>query len=368
MKIALISLLMIGRASAQPIDDEDALQLHGWASQGAMLSTGNNYLAMTKRGSFEFFEAGLNVTKEIGSDLRAGVQIFAQDLGPIGNYQPIVDFAYVDYRVKPYFGVRAGHFKMPLFLYSDRLDADMTRTTVLMPQAVYDQRYRDVLAAVSGVDAYGTVELGAGGSLDYDAYVGTLFISPRGSDYDVENLAGTRVVWNTPVPCLRIGGHALYGNFHETNSATGMVLKTDYNDWTMTGGALECATEKLVLTAEVSRWHSNLSLDPTLMAPPIDYDEWRAYAQAELHATDRLGVAAYASAYRSYTGGANVHEDANHQYDGAVSARFDVTPNFLVKAEVHSIQGYGETQNALNDGAARASRWSLFLLKTTLSF
>src|SRR5262245_61383766 len=65
-------------AAAADEETSDSLQIHGWVSQGAMLSTGNDYLAHTKRGSFEFFEAGLNVTKELGSNLRAGVQLFAQ--------------------------------------------------------------------------------------------------------------------------------------------------------------------------------------------------------------------------------------------------------------------------------------------------
>ena len=96
---------------------------------------------------------------------------------------------------------------MPLFLYSDQLDADMSRTTVLMPQAVYDQHFRQFLAAVTGVDRLRSRRAGAAGSLDYDAYGGTLFIELCGDDWDVENLAGSRVVWNTPVPGLRAAGH-----------------------------------------------------------------------------------------------------------------------------------------------------------------
>ena len=267
-----------------------------------MVSTGNNYLAHTKRGSFEFFEAGLNVTKELGSKVRAGVQIFAQDLGPIGNYNPIVDWAYIDYQWRPWLGVRVGHFKMPLNLYSDQLDADMSRTSVLMPQAVYDQHFRDVLAAVSGFGLYGQVELAAAGSLDYDVYAGTLFIQPRGSDYDVENLAGTRVIWNTPVPCVRATGHVLYGNFHEKyplDAATvdavnmsgmappgwdGASMTTNYDNWTMSGGGLECATERLTLTTEASLWRSSLTFEPAIQEP-VKYRELRAYAQAATAST-----------------------------------------------------------------------------------
>ncbi len=362
----------------------DSLQIHGWASQGAMLSTGNNYLAKTKRGSFEFFEAGLNVTKELGSDTRAGIQIFAQDLGPIGNYNPIIDFAYLDYRPRPWFGVRAGHFKMPLYLYSDQLDAAMSRTTVLMPQAVYDQHYRDVLAAVSGASVYGRVELGAAGALDYDVYGGTLFIQPRGSDYDVENLAGTRLVWNTPLPCLRVAGHLLYGNFHENyplDDATVMQVQmsgaapadwdgsmtVDYDHWTMSGGGLECSTDRFTFTAEASLWQSRLSFEPALEAP-VDFHELRAYAQAAVQISDQWSTSLYASLYRNSTGGRDPSDDNGHQYDTAVSLRFDATPNLIVKAEAHAIDGYGATESSLNRGMERVARWGLFLVKTTLTF
>lgn len=362
----------------------DSLQIHGWASQGAMVSTGNNYLAHTKRGSFELFDAGVNVTKELASDIRAGMQIFAQDLGPIGNYNPIIDWAYIDYRPRPWLGVRAGHFKMPLYLYSDQLDADMTRTSVLMPQAVYDQHYRDVLAAVSGFAVYGHVELASAGALDYDVYGGTLFIQPRGSEYDVESLAGTRVVWQTPIPCVRAAGHLLYGNFHEnypldaaTVDAVQMSggapadwdgsMTVDYNHWTMSGGGLACETEKLSLTAEASLWHSSLSFNPALDAP-ITFSELRAYAQATYHVTDRVSTSLYASILRSGTGGRDPSEASNHQYDGAASVRYDVTPNVLVKAEAHAIDGYAATESDLNRGMERVARWGLFLVKTTLTF
>jgi hypothetical protein len=362
----------------------ESLQIHGWASQGAMLSTDNNYLAHTSRGSFEFFEAGLNVTKELGSDVRAGIQVFAQDLGPIGNYNPIIDWAYIDYRPRPWFGVRAGHFKMPLYLYSDQLDADMTRTTVLMPQGVYDQHYRDVLAAVSGVGVYGHVELDAAGSLDYDVYGGTLFIQPRGSEYDVENLVGSRLVWTTPIPCVKAAGHVLYGNFHEKSGLdaatvsqvemSGMApadwdgsLTTNYNNWTMAGGGLECATERLTFTTEASMWHSSLAFTPGIQEP-VEFKELRAYAQAALRLDDRWSTSIYASIYRNSTAGRDPSDDNSHQYDAAGSVRFDATPNVIVKAEAHAIDGFGATESNLNRGMERASRWGLFLVKTTLTF
>ncbi len=255
--------------------------------------------------------------------------------------------------------------------------------SVLMPQGIYDQHYRDVLAAVSGVDVRPPRARG-GGLLDYDVYAGTLFIQPRGSDYDVESLAGTRLVWNTPVPCLRAAGHVLYGNFHERyplDSATVTQVEmpalapadwdgsmtVDYDNWTMAGGGLECATDRLTLTTEASLWRSTLSFNPAIQGP-VKFRELRAYAQAVYRVTDRVSTSLYASIYRDGTGGRDSSEDSAHQYDTALSLRYDATPNVLFKAEAHAIDGYAATESSLNRGMDRAAHWGLFLLKTTLTF
>jgi hypothetical protein len=191
-------------------------------------------------------------------------------------------------------------------------------------------------------------------------------------------------VWKTPVPCVRAAGHVLYGNFHEkyaldADTVAGVkmqglepagwdgALVTDYDNWTMAGGGLECATEKLTLTGEVSTWRSTLKFNPMLEAP-TSFREIRGYAQANYRVTDRLSASLYTSVFMNRTGGADSSEASNHQYDTAVSVRYDVTPELLVKGEAHVIDGFGATEGSLNRGSERVSRWGMFLLKTTVTF
>src|SRR5687768_9494733 len=96
---------------------EQKVEVHGFVSPGFILTTGNNYLAKSKRGSFEFSEVGVNLTVPITDRLRTGVQLFARDLGPIGNYAPRADWYYLDYRLADWFGIRAGRVKIPFGLY-----------------------------------------------------------------------------------------------------------------------------------------------------------------------------------------------------------------------------------------------------------
>jgi hypothetical protein len=94
-------------------------------------------VADSKHGSAEFSEAGINFTKGLTPDLRVGIQLFTHDLGPLGKYRTQFDWYYLDYRFRDWFGVRAGHLKIPFGLYNDCSDFDSARIPVLLPQSVY---------------------------------------------------------------------------------------------------------------------------------------------------------------------------------------------------------------------------------------
>src|SRR5271170_91113 len=141
---AMFLLTLLAAPAAQALElgsDSDLLsvEIHGFASQGFILTTnGNNYLDNgTTNGSFQFSEIGLNFTKSLTDKLRIGMQLFAQDLGPSGSYTVQMDWFYVDYRVTDWFGIRVGRVKIPFGLYNDIQDVDSARLPVLLPQSVY---------------------------------------------------------------------------------------------------------------------------------------------------------------------------------------------------------------------------------------
>ena len=103
------------------------VEMHGFVSQGFIKTTNNNYLANSKRGSFEFTEVGINFTKSLSDRMRLGVQLFARDLGPVGDYKPQFDWFYLDYRFADWLGIRAGRTKLPFGLYNEINDIDSAR-------------------------------------------------------------------------------------------------------------------------------------------------------------------------------------------------------------------------------------------------
>src|SRR5258708_5222788 len=172
-------VLATSKASAAGADTPvgiGAVEAHGFASQGFLLSSGNNYLAKSKSGSFEFSEIGINFTNQLTDRLRFGVQLFAHKLGPTGDYGATMDWFYMDYRFADWFGIRAGRTKLPFGLYNEVNDIDAARVPILLPQSIYSVTSRDFLLAQTGVELYRNLPLGQGGAVEYPAYRGPNYL------------------------------------------------------------------------------------------------------------------------------------------------------------------------------------------------
>src|ERR1700690_396988 len=121
------------------------IQIHGFFSQGYVFTVGNNWLTMTTNnyGSAGFTEMGLNASTALTDKLRVGAQVYDRNLGQLGQYHPSMDWGLLDYRAKPWFGVRIGKVKTTLGLYTDSQDLDFLRVFALLPQGVYPLDLRD---------------------------------------------------------------------------------------------------------------------------------------------------------------------------------------------------------------------------------
>ncbi len=161
-----LSLAPVGAVSA--LEGFSDVGIHGFISQGYIQSNEYDYSGIkTEDGSFEFNEMGINFSTTPADGLRVGAQIFARDFGELGNDEFELDWAYGDYRVNNYFGVRAGKVKIALGLYNETRDVDAVRTSIMLPNAIYVEQNRDVYAGIKGVGAYGELPGGFSYQLAY---------------------------------------------------------------------------------------------------------------------------------------------------------------------------------------------------------
>jgi hypothetical protein len=388
-----LTLAAPARADLEAAEDDEPLEVHAFVSQGFIKTTANNYLADSERGSFELNEVGINFTKALGDRLRLGLQLFSNDIGPIGDYRAKVDWFYLDYRFFDWLGVRAGRVKLPFGLYNDINDVDSARVPVLLPQSVYSIRSRNFLLAQTGVEVYGYKALDGAGSLDYRAYAGTIYVEvdPNNNPSMVSNLriplvTGGRLLWETPLPGLRLGGtvQALRFEFGlpvlppaKPGGPAGVQTTKLYGVLWLS--SVEYAKGDLLLSAEYGRWH--VKVDPPLpMQPAGWYWSERMYAMASYRMGPRFTPGLYYSLlfpdsrrYSLFSGGTDAHHGhrEDYQHDVAASLRFDLTAHWLLKLEGHFMRGTADLQSQQNDNTPARSLtrdWGVFMAKTTAYF
>jgi hypothetical protein len=380
--IVLMLLLVAPHAVAADIGEPGealSVSVHGFASQGFILTSRNNYLgADTKHGSFRFSEIGINFTKQLTDKMRMGMQLFAQDLGPAGNFNAKVDWFYLDYRFEDWLGLRAGRLKIPYGLQNEVHDIDAARVPILLPQSVYPIQTREFLFAQNGFELYGFKRLPSVGALDYRFFAGAVFLdaatlTPPGAGYElsfnVPYVTGGRVLWETPLQGLRLGGSLEAIRLDATAfvpDANKTTIKIE-NRSLLTVASAEYARDNLILTAEYSRWHTEQrGSDP---GSTISSLSERGYVIGSYRVTPWLQNGVYYSLL--YPDVHNREGRENRQHDVAMTMRFDINKHWLVKLEGHYMEGTAGLASPLRFGppiSDAARSWGVFLLKTTAYF
>lgn len=348
------------------------LQIHGFVSPGYILTTANNYLAKTEHGSFEFTEAGVNLTMPVTDRLRTGVQFFGRKLGSTGNYSAKLDWFYLDYHWQDWLGFRAGRVKLPFGLYNDTSDIDAARVPILLPQSIYPATNRDFLLAQTGGEFYGRIGVPVLGDVEYRAYGGTISLEAQSTpqlqvvDLNVPYLVGGRVLIEPAVLGLRFGAslQALELDSDIVAGTSPATVKLPAILWV---ASAEYSAHEILVAAEYSRWDVRLrSSDPAVFPESYSVSE-RAYLMASWRVTAWFSPGVYGSIYYPDVG----DRSANGQNDVAATLRFDINPWWLVKLEGHYMNGTAGLNSALNGGIPLTDLkpdWGVFLVKTTAHF
>jgi hypothetical protein len=383
LAVALAGGVTASRSRAAEVDapGDVSVDVHGFVSQGGMLSTANNYLTHSSRGSLEFAELGVNFQSQLTDRLSVGFQLFSRDLGPIGNYQMKADWFALDYHWRDWLGIRAGRIKLPFGLYNETSDIDAARVAVLLPQGFYPTADRDYLLAQTGVEAYGYVDLRAAGALDYRLYFGTIFIDTSTSktiqSLDSPYIAGGRAIWETPLPGLRLAAsaQALRFNFSYYASPTMPTALSNIGfDIFLGAASAEYVRHDLVLAAELSQWRVVIDNDDLASVPGAKHVTVsdRGYVSGTYHVAPWLWPGVYYSvlfpdeADATFTGPSHAM-----QHDFAGTLRFDLNSHWIFKLEGHYMHGTAALDPTLNGGASLdglTRDWALFLAKTTAYF
>lgn len=364
------------------------VDFHGFVSQGFLDSSKYNYLGDTTRGSFRYTEAGVNASFNPFARTRITAQGFMFDAGNAGDYHPFLDYASIEYTFNDYVGLRVGRIRKPSGIYNAIQDIDLARTWVLLPQGIYDARFRDLSCSVDGGDLFGDASLSKAGSLSYELYagyahaaadsgLGKLIDNSLGAatitSFDDLPEAGYQFWWNTPLDGLRFGAAfcdvinfnydfafpSAYGlpPFRAEANIPIQTYSVEYlwKDWTF---------QAEYYNVQVSQ--DTISSFGTSHSFSSD-DSW--YGGVSYRANQWLEVGGYYMEY--YQNGAPTagsFPSDSSQKDAALTFRFDPTSWWVFKVEGHYIRGTALLDDNASNPVRNGDGWFMLAVKTTFSF
>jgi hypothetical protein len=338
------------------------VQIHGFVSQGFAYSNQNNYLTMkTSEGSFALTDGGINGSLQITDRLRVGAQVYARNIGNMGEGKAVLDWAFADYKFGDWFGVRAGKVKTAMGLHNDTQDMEFIHTFALLPQSVYSIDQREATIAHSGLDIYGSIPLKSLGTVAYTLYTGKRADGRYGGyPYLLRSLAtisldsygglqwGGDLKWTTPIKGLVAG--ASHMNADLTGTGIGPTRpgnRTEYGPYRETSNKDQTSQfsgqytlGNLRMDAEYRRYWRDQSIYNRQANSTTDARGW--YTAATYRLSSRFEAGTYFSRFVLKSRGTPSTRPGDFPVnDKVVALRADLTRHWNAKVEGHFITGNG---------------------------
>ncbi len=185
-----------------------AIQFDGFMTAGAAqivsideADKGNIYIGgLGDRGISEdlSFEKDTRFGLQISSDVAENMSVVAQLLGrgENGNFNAIIEWAYIDYEIHETTSVHVGKIKQPVYLVNDYVEVGYAYPWIRPPQEVY--LLNNPLNTVNGIELLLQFPIGPG-TLSFQPYIGSNrddIPNAQGSYFEAENIYGIDIKYS----------------------------------------------------------------------------------------------------------------------------------------------------------------------------
>lgn len=386
LSLVLIAAVELGAGEAAPapepsLSDVLKLEAHGFVSVGYLRTWGNNWLDNdTTDGSSDFHEAALNVVSRPLDRLRLGAQLFTRDLGRYDNGRVMLDWAYADYRMADGLGIQAGRVKYPVGLFNEELDVDAARAQIFLSPTIYSLRGRDLFVSIDGAKAYGLLDAGACGRVEYAFFGGNTqfsnqggvatYLSDVGLGDSIERISGEWVAggmlhWHTPFSGLgfRVSLTDLHG-FTVIGQTMGTTLVSTIDDYYYGVASAIYETGPLTIAAEYARFRGRIDTRVgSLLVNSTNNNFEGSYLSGTWHV--RRGFDLYLAGEYSVNDADN--RSGPHAYTLVLAAMVSPLDHWSIKIEGRHVTGTTGIQASDNPQGIEG-HWQVLALKTTVDF
>jgi len=200
-----LNLIATAVVSVLASSTAQAIQFDGFMTAGASqivqiddADKGNIYIGgLGDRGITEdlTFEKDTRFGLQISSDVTEKMSVVAQILGrgDQGNFNAIVEWAYIDYEIMDAASVHVGKIKQPVYLVNDYIEVGYAYPWIRPPQEVYYSN--NPLNTVNGIELLLQFPVGPG-TLSFQPYLGSNrddIPNAQGAYFEAENIYGIDV-------------------------------------------------------------------------------------------------------------------------------------------------------------------------------
>ena len=182
LKILVFAQLVLVTTDLYAAEDMDPdLQIHGFIAQGIIKVDGSNFVNDDGELSAELTEVGLNVSYQLNSLFRLTGQVTYLEGGNRYNEGIRLDYALLDWSVYHtdhwQINLYTGRFKNYHWLYSGTRDVPFTRPSIILPQSMYHDGFRDTAIGGDGGDLKISYSSDIAGDFDFNLSSGTIPLS-----------------------------------------------------------------------------------------------------------------------------------------------------------------------------------------------
>ncbi|MGH6634672.1 MAG: hypothetical protein ACRED0_00540 [Gammaproteobacteria bacterium] len=368
----------------------DSFQVHGFLSQAYILTSNNDFFGNSRSGgSLDFRELGINASVRPMNKLQLSAQLLSRRAGGTDDGAVRIDYGFADYTListaNVVAGVRAGRITNPLGFYNETRDAAFTRNGILLPQSIYFDRTRNLALSADGGGIYGEWRSPIG-----DFYLRGNIAFPRAGSESVESaLLGRQFPGELEGDASGLGQLLYEGAGGKLRLAvSGGQVNIDYDEGgigdPLNAGPLtfepiifsaQYNTERFSLTAEYAQRSFRLE---GIFPNDIDTTGESYYLQASYQLGERWEVMVRfdslvsdrddrdGEAFQAATGRPAFTRFAE---DWTVGLRWDVTRQFMLRAEYHHVDGTAwlPSEDSPNLGSL-APHWDIFAVLASFRF
>ena len=374
------------------------LQIHGFISQAYLVTSDNDVFGNSdKGGSFGLTEAGLNASLRPLPKLQLSAQVLSRRAGEGNTGMPRLDYAVLDYRLYSHeanqFGIRIGRIKNPFGFYNETRDVAFTRPSIMLPQSIYFDRSRNVGLSSDSVQLYGDTAIFNLGTLSTQFGVTLPIVSNK--EWESSLLGGIqpghmereisyigRGIFETNDKRLRLGVSGIWLNTAYDPRGARDPLGAGSLEFTPVFFSAQYNTERWTLTSEYAIRPFQFS--DSFKAPGLKglhFVGESYYFQGEYRFTPKLeGILRYDALFtdrsdRSGSDWAALNparqglEHSRFARDITVGIRWNVTPEFMLRAEYHHVNGTGWLSRLDNPSPRdTVKHWDLFAIQASYRF